>query len=60
MRRPALKWVALGLFGLAAVVFTLLELTVPGLILLFASLVLGVFAIANTELLGPEPDEPDR
>jgi hypothetical protein len=59
MRRPALRWVALGLFGLAAIVFTLLELTVPGLILLFSSIVLGVFAIATPELLGARSDEPD-
>jgi uncharacterized membrane protein HdeD (DUF308 family) len=60
VRRPALRWVALGLFGLAAIVFTLLELTVPGLILLFSSIVLGVFAIATPELLAVERDEPDR
>ena len=39
--------------------FTLLEITLPGLLLLVAAVVLGVFAIASPELLAPEPDESD-
>jgi hypothetical protein len=53
------RWVALGLFGLGAIVFTLLEITLPGLLLLVAAFVLGVFTIASPELLGSESDEPD-
>jgi hypothetical protein len=53
------RWVALGLFVLGAIVFTLLEITLPGLLLLTAAVVLGVWTIASPELLGPEPDEPD-
>lgn len=60
MKKPARKWIVLGLFGLAAIVFTLLELTIPGLILLFAALIGGVFTIATPDLLAAEPDEPDR
>jgi uncharacterized membrane protein HdeD (DUF308 family) len=60
MRRLPARWVALGLFGLAAVVFTLLELTLPGLLLLAAALVIGVYAIASPELLSARPDETDE
>lgn len=53
------RWVALGLFVLGAIVFTLLELTLPGLLLLAAAFVLGVWTIASPELLGSQSDEPD-
>jgi hypothetical protein len=59
MRRLSARWVALGLFGLAALVFTVLELTLPGLLLLAAALVIGVYAIASPELLAAEADETD-
>jgi hypothetical protein len=57
------KWVALGLFGLGAIVFTLLEITIPGLILLTAAFLLGVYTIASPEQLAAEedgggPDDP--
>jgi hypothetical protein len=53
------RWVTLGLFVLGAIVFTLLEITLPGLLLLAAAVVLGMFTIASPELLGRESDEPD-
>ncbi len=54
------RWIALGLFVLGAIVFTLLELTLPGLLLLAAAFVLGVFTIASPELLAADADERDE
>lgn len=53
------KWVALGLFGLGAIVFTLLEITIPGLILLTAAFLLGVYTIASPEQLADDGSEGD-
>lgn len=55
------QWIALGLFGLGAVVFTLLEITLPGLILLLGAFLVGVYTIASPEQLsgeGPAVDDP--
>lgn len=53
------KWIALGLFGLGAIVFTLLEITIPGLILLTAAFLLGVYTIASPEQLADEAIDGD-
>jgi hypothetical protein len=53
------KWIALGLFGLGAIVFTLLEITLPGLILLTAAFLIGVYTIASPEQLADDVPSAD-
>jgi hypothetical protein len=54
------RWIALGLFGLGAIVFTLLEITVPGLILLIGAFLIGVYTIASpAQLADDEPPAQD-
>jgi hypothetical protein len=60
VKRPALGTVALGCFGLGAVLMLALEdpiTRVLGIALLFAFIVAGVFAIAAPELLDGEEEE---
>jgi hypothetical protein len=53
------RWLALGLFVVGAIVFTLLEVTLEGLLLLAAAIVLGVFTIASPDFLAAEADDRD-
>lgn len=50
------RWISLGLFVLGMIVFTFLEITVPGLILLIAAFLIGVYTIASPELLADHGD----
>jgi hypothetical protein len=52
------RWISLTLFGLGAIVFTLLEITVPGLILLIGAFLVGVYTIASPEQLADDDPPP--
>jgi membrane-bound ClpP family serine protease len=52
-----LKWMSLALFVLGMIVFTFMEITLPGLILLIAAFLIGVYTIASPEQLAPEVGE---
>jgi len=45
---------ALVCLGLGVVLLTVLELTIPGVVLLFAFIIAGVFAIADPAFLSDE------
>lgn len=58
-----LPMLALGAFVLGVALMIPFEYTITrvlGVVLLFAAIVAGVFAIASPELLGAEDDEPER
>jgi drug/metabolite transporter (DMT)-like permease len=59
MTLPPTRWIALGLFVAGAIVLTLIEWTLPGLLLLAAAIVLGVFTIVTPELLAEQADDGD-